>query len=114
MNEDDHIDAVFCGYTDDAVFGGGTPGASEQSEQSEPKAAEPDTAIVGRFRRLGNNDKLRFLQRATAREARAILGADIGMVDGFCRGVAEVQIETLATKARIAAVAQEISARGKE
>jgi len=77
------------------------------------KAAEPDTAIVGRFRRLGNNDKLRFLQRATEREARAILGADIGMVDGFCRGVAEVRIETLATKARIALVAQEISARGK-
>lgn len=102
---DDHIDAVFCGYADDAVFGG-LPAASD-------KAAEPDATIVCRFRRLGNNDKLRFLQRATEREARAILNADIGMVDGFCRGVAEGQIETLATKARVAAVAAEISNRGK-
>jgi hypothetical protein len=77
------------------------------------RAAEPDAAIVGRFRRLGNNDKLRFLQRATEREARAILNADIGMVDGFCRGVAEVRIELIAAKARIAAVAAEISDRGK-
>jgi len=74
-----------------------------------------DAAIVAKFKRLGsNNQKLGFLYNCTAIEAAAILNAACGSgVNPFERGIAERQLSNLADRAHVAAVAKEISNRGK-
>ena len=55
-----------------------------------------------------------MLYSMTAIEAAAILNSPCGCgVNPFERGIAEKQIENLAARARVAAVAREISDRGK-
>ena len=88
---------------------GGLPAASDDATDE-----QRDAAIVARFKKLSSNNlRLGFLYAATEVEARAILNAPCGAVNPFERGIAEKQISNLADRARVAAVAREISNRGK-
>jgi hypothetical protein len=105
MNEDDHIDALFCGYTDDAEQKFETPGAGD---------AERDRQICAAYKNLpSNNARLRWLAGCNATEARAILTAPIAAMDGFSRGMAERRLQEISDRARVAEKAAEISARGR-
>ena len=115
MNEDDHIDALFCGYTDDAVASGGAASDAASDDAGAPVRLDPEGAarLVSHFRNLSGTQALAEIHKLGEASLRALFEAPPGRCNPFLRGYIDVRLNLLKERAKAAAVAAAISARSE-